>query len=145
MHSFSTVNDAQAAGFVFAAKQKVYVTYRGCLIVGADTSGPRPMGLSFALRVQISEDYTRNYLGVTSDQVFGASVGVRLLNTGGRALGGFAAAGESGGVVQMFEPKTFSEALQDAQGWADRWFRYNPDALERYLLRRAQSRQAAAR
>lgn len=133
---------AFAAGFVLAEQRKVYGLYKECRIIGADTSGRIPMGLSFALRVEIPEDFTRNYLGVMSDRSFGQSVSVKLAQSGGGAMGGFSAASDTNKVVQMFAPDVLSDAIDDARAWADRWFQFNPDAMERAILRRAKARSS---
>ncbi|WP_157497534.1 hypothetical protein [Diaphorobacter sp. J5-51] len=142
MHTFKTARDALAAGFVLAEQRKVYGLHRECRILGVDTSGRIPVGLSFALRVEIPEDYTRNYLGVMSDRSFGQSVSVKLAQAGGGTMGGFSAASDMNKVVQMFHPDDLREAIDGAREWADRWFRYNPDAMERAILRRAEARSS---
>jgi|GEM_PF-4212170 len=142
MHAFNTAADAKAAGFVLAVARQVHHTHRGCWIICWDTSGPRPLGLSFGLRVEICEKFTRTYLGVRSDRVFGQSTAVKLAPARTSALGSFRNASDPGRVVQMFEPSVFEYGLSEARHWIDQWFRHNPDAQERYVLRQAQERAA---
>lgn len=69
-HKFSSVQDAISMGFILG-RAHTYLSYRGCIIFGHDTSGRGIKGLSYALRVEVPDEYTSNYLGVLSDKLFG--------------------------------------------------------------------------
>lgn len=141
MHRFNSLQDAQAAGFALAQRLRVYLHYRGCVVLAHMIRPSLDAGLFFGLRVEISEDYTRNYLGVLSDRVFGSSVPVELTRSSGMLSHFSSLNGQQ--LVHMFEPAVLENALQEAQAWTDRWFQRNPQALERYMQRRDE--QLAAR
>ena len=143
MLTFRNTDDALAAGFVRAESKRVYVSYKECNILGCDTSGPIPLGLSFALRVEIPEEFTRNYFGVTSDKAFGQSVSVKLAQVSPSQNRGVSIATKGDNIVQMFSPQDMNDALLSARQWTDRWFSYNPEARERAMLRSAEARDRA--
>lgn len=137
MLTFRNTDEALAAGFVRAESKRVYVSYKECNIFGCDTSGPIPLGLSFALRVEIPDEFTRNYFGVISDKAFGQSVSVKLAQV---SPGEMRRTTNGNNIVQMFSAKEMEIALASARVWTDRWFAYNPEARERAILRRAETR-----
>lgn len=139
MLTFRNTDDALAAGFVRAESKRVYVIYKECNIIGADLSGAIPLGLSFGLRVEIPEEFTRNYLGVISDKSFGKSVPIKLAEVRRSEMWGASFAANNNYIVQMFSPQDMRDALMLAREWTDRWFAYNPEARERAILRRAEA------
>lgn len=150
MASFVSLDDALAAGFVVAAP-RVYQTYRGCLIHGHDTSGWGIKGNSFALRIEIPEDFTANYMGVFSDRMFGNSVEVAVSREWSGGMGGQyikAGSGNSNGKsLQMFSRIVYESAIVGARSWTDAWFRAHPDAIpkmnERILAQKGGVRMRA--
>jgi len=145
MHTFRTVAEAVATGYVLAT-HRVYRSYKECLIFGQDTGQMRLGGRGYGLRVEVPDVFTQNYLGVKSDRCFGHSVAVKILGSGqGGVLDVWSkrADGKESNVVQMFEPAEFSRAVADAQSWTNEWFRAHPEALEKALLHnRAQKKRA---
>lgn len=134
MASFVSLDDAIAAGYVVAGP-RLYQKYRGCLIHGHDISGRGIRGYSFAIRIEIPEDFTANYMGVFSDRLFGESIEVKLAREWSKGSGG---AGSrdligSGGTrhLQMFAADVYNSAIVAARGWTDAWFRAHPDAIAR--------------
>lgn len=134
MASFVSLDDAIAAGFVVAGP-RLYQKYRGCLIHGHDISGRGIKGYSFAIRVEVPEDFTTNYMGVFSDRLFGQSIEVKLSREWSGGAGGQyiqAGSGSSGTrQLQMFKGDVYNSAIVAARGWTDAWFRAHPDAISR--------------
>ena len=91
------------------------------------------------LRVEIPEEFTRNYLGVISDKSFGQSVPIKLAEVRRSEMWGASFAANNNYIVQMFSPQDIRDALVLAREWTDRWFAYNPEARERAILRRAEA------
>lgn len=68
MHTFRTVAEAVATGYVLAT-HRVYRSYKECLIFGQDTGQMRLGGRGYGLRVEVPDVFTQNYLGVSSFSV----------------------------------------------------------------------------
>ncbi len=149
MASFVSLDDAIAAGFVVAGP-RLYQKYRGCLIHGHDTSGRGVRGHSFAIRIEIPEDFTSNYMGVFSDRMFGKSIEVKLVREWNNGTGGLhtqAGIGTGSGSarhLQMFAGDVYNSAIVAARGWTDAWFRAHPDAITR-MNESIRAEKAAAR
>jgi len=145
MTVFRSMDDAIAMGFVLAIN-KTYLTHRGCILFGFDTSGPGIKGASYGIRVEVPEDYTKTYLGARS-KPFGQSIDVSI----GGSLGSFAGGArraQGGRIVQMFTPQEFERALHEAKEWTDSWFRAHPDAISLFNERQRKEKElerAAAR
>jgi len=132
------MDDAIAMGFVLAIN-KTYLTHRGCILFGFDTSGPGIKGASYGIRVEVPEDYTKTYLGARSIP-FGQSIDVSI----GGTLGGFSGGtrkAQGGRVVQMFTPHEFESALHAAKDWTDAWFRAHPDAISLFNERKRKEKE----
>lgn len=145
MTKFRTIDEAISRGYVLAEVRQ-YQPYRGCYILGYDTSGRGFKGYSFGLRVEVPEDFTANYLGVFSERTFGTSVEVKITGPLGRGHGAQALFnrpkdGERG--VQMFTRLTYESALVAAREWTDAWFRAHPEAVSRMNERILTSRRRA--
>ena len=157
--TFQTINAAVGLGFVPAGPRQ-YQAYKGCSIYGFPNGIGGARGHSYSLRVEVPEDFTNNYFGVNSEQLFGLSMEVMILGGSVRpdgaahrygsasGLGKDGSATKQGKVALMFEPSNFMEAIASARDWTDKWFRAHPDAWERanelHLAQRRQERLARA-
>ena len=138
MQSFPSVSAAIDKGWVVATKGKQYQAYKGCAIICTSSTNTAYGHEPLALRAQVPDIYTRNFLGVTSDLSFGISEEVSVLRTD-KPNG--AVAKLQNEVVLMFAPRMFEEALAEAQAWVNRWFQYNPQAMERAMIRRREMQE----
>ena len=120
---FSSLDEAKCQGYVLAAAQQ-YQKYKECTIFGYDRNQRGFKESNFGLRVEVPEEFTRNYMGTRSDRIFGNAITVCVQSK----------FGSDGQVVklQMFEPHEFRSALEMARDWTDEWFKVHPEALRLY-------------
>ncbi len=120
---FSSLDEAKCQGYVLAAEQH-YQKYKACTIFGYDRNQRGFKVTNFGLRVEVPEEFTRNYMGTRSDRIFGNSITVCVQSK----------YGVDGQLVkiQMFEPHEFRSALEMARAWTDEWFQAHPEALRMY-------------
>lgn len=135
---FPSLSAAIDNGWIVAVKGKQYQSYKGCAIICTSSTNTAYGHEPLALRAQVPDIYTRNFLGVTSDLSFGISEEVSVLRTD-KPNG--AVAKLQNEVVLMFAPRMFEEALAEAQAWVNRWFQYNPQAMERAMIRRREMQE----
>lgn len=144
MHSFHSAKEAQAAGFKLASHDRQYAQYKNCSIFCVNTRWNFQVGAAYAIRAEVPDEYTANYLGVRSDRFFGKSVPVRIKIADSPSLAKLIAVEDGIQTVQMFEPPSFHDAIEEAKAWIDAWFRHNPLAMERALLRKHEARKLLA-
>lgn len=144
MLTFRNYEDALRSGYTPAVASKVYGRHKGCTIVGFDVSGLRPLGLRYALKAVIPDNFTPNYMGVVSDRHFGESMPVQLQVINTHKATEIPAREHAFSTVQVFNEKDLEEALRDARGWIDHWFQYHPKAMEQSYLRQRQERSKQA-
>lgn len=120
---FSSLDEAKCQGYVLAADQQ-YQKYKACSIFGYDRNQRGFRESNFGLRVEVPEEFTRNYMGTRSDRIFGNAITVCVQSK----------FGSDGQVVElkMFEPHEFRSALEMARAWTDEWFKAHPEALRLY-------------
>ena len=120
---FSSLDEAKCQGYVLASDQQ-YQKYKACSIFGYDRNQRGFRESNFGLRVEVPEEFTRNYMGTRSDRIFGNAITVCVQSK----------FGSDGKVVklQMFEPHEFRSALEMARAWTDEWFKAHPEALRLY-------------
>lgn len=108
---------------MLAADQQ-YQKYKACSIFGYDRNQRGFKESNFGLRVEVPEEFTRNYMGTRSDRIFGNAITVCVQSK----------FGSDGQVVElkMFEPHEFRSALEMARAWTDEWFKAHPEALRLY-------------
>lgn len=106
-HEFSTSIEARAVGYISTSGKggKTLETYRGIDILILDTSGRNMYGYSFSLGPMIP--------GINPPH-FGESVTVNLTKTENKG-------GGVGAYTEMFDPKTYEQALIDARACIDRY------------------------
>lgn len=144
MLTFKNFAEAQHQGFRPAVASRIYGRHKGCVIAGFDVSGIRPMGLTYGLRAIIPEEFTKNYMGVTSDRHFGQSQPVRLLTLENSIAKQVSRRERELSVVQMFSEKELQEALEEAIDWINRWFQFHPKAMEQAYLQQRNAQTALA-
>ncbi len=108
---------------MLAAEQR-YQKYKACTIFGYDRNQRGFKESNFGLRVEVPEEFTRNYMGTRSDRIFGNAITVCVQSK----------FGSDGQVVElkMYEPHEFRSALEMARAWTDEWFKAHPEALRLY-------------
>lgn len=106
------------------ASDQQYQKYKACSIFGYDRNQRGFRESNFGLRVEVPEEFTRNYMGTRSDRIFGNAITVCVQSK----------FGSDGQVVElkMFEPHEFRSALEMARAWTDEWFKAHPEALRLY-------------
>ena len=120
---FSSLDEAKCQGYALAAEQH-YQKYKACTIFGYDRNQRGFKESNFGLRVEVPEEFTRNYMGTRSDRIFGNAITVCVQSK----------FGSDGQVVElkMYEPHEFRSALEMARAWTDEWFKAHPEALRLY-------------
>ena len=144
MHAFRSFEDARCHGFVPAVASRAYGHYRGCTIAGFDMSNMRRLGLVYCLRAIIPEEFTSNYMGVTSDAYFGVSEPVRIIARENASRNQSALDDLEPKVIQMFSEQVLAGARDGSRQWINQWFAYHPKAVEQALLHQKQGRAQIA-
>lgn len=123
-HTFKSISDAIAAGYVHANGQ--LGEYRGCKILARDTSGPHSIGYSYGVSTAVPASIDGNMcIDIWSDKTFGESVKVWSDDKN--------RVGNPGSFCVMFDPTTLAASLQGARDWIDAFYAANPAAASRLL------------